>query len=131
MSEENVELARRAVDAVNRRDLQAFLRFMDEGVEVESRIVGMEGPLRGHQGVDRWWHEWFNSFPDYKLEIVEVQDFGDVLLSALRAVGHGAGSGVPFEDNVWQASRWRAGKCVWWRNFMRREEALEAAGLSE
>lgn len=131
MSDTNVERARLAVDAMNRRDLQAFLGFMDEDAEVESRLVDMEGALRGHEGVTRWWHEWLDSFPDYKVEIVEIQEFGDVLLCALRALGHGAGSGVPLEDNVWQASRWRDGKCVWWRNFVRREEALEALGLSE
>jgi hypothetical protein len=38
MSEENVELHYRSIDAVNRRDLEAFLALMDVGVEA---VVGM------------------------------------------------------------------------------------------
>jgi ketosteroid isomerase-like protein len=131
MSEPNVELAREAVEALNRRDFQAFLGYMDEGIEVESRLVSMEGKLSGHDGVKRWWTEWFDTFPDYTVEVVEIEDFGDVLLCRLRATGRGAGSGVQLEDNVFQANRWRSGKCVWWRNFERRDEALATLGLSE
>jgi hypothetical protein len=40
MSQENVELASRALDAVNRRDLDAFLALMHDDVEVVTRIAG-------------------------------------------------------------------------------------------
>ena len=43
MSKENVELAYRAYDAFNRRDWDAFLALVDDQVEVESRLVAMEG----------------------------------------------------------------------------------------
>ena len=56
---------------------------------------------------------------------------GDRVVAALRALGNGAGSEVSFEDTIWHASQWRRGKCVWWRTFYTRDEALEAAGLSE
>ena len=36
MSQENVELAYRAYDAVNRRDLDGLLALMDDGVEAVS-----------------------------------------------------------------------------------------------
>jgi hypothetical protein len=131
MSEENVELGNRAIDAINRRDLDAFLELMDDEVEAVSRIVALEGGLHGHAGIRRWWESWFEAFPDYDIEIVETRDLGDVVLATLRAVGHGAGSAVPFEDQVWNASRWHGGRCVWWQVFNSREEALEAVGVSE
>jgi ketosteroid isomerase-like protein len=131
MSEENVELARQSIDAVNRRDLDALLGLMDEDVESVSRIAAMEGGLHGHDGVRRWWQAWFEAFPDYSIEVVEMRDLGEVALATFRAVGHGAGSEVPFEDKVWHASRWRNGKCAWWQVFYTEAEALEAAGLSE
>jgi len=130
MSEENVELAYRAIDAMNQRDLDAFLGLMDDDVEAVSRLVAVEGGLHGHDGVRRWWENWFGAFPDYTVEIVDVSDLGDVIVAALRAVGHGAASALPFEDVVWNVSRWRNGKCVWWRVLNTRDEALEAAGLS-
>jgi ketosteroid isomerase-like protein len=131
MSEENVELLYRALDAVNRRDLGALLALMDDEVDAVSRIAAVEGGLHGHDGVRNWWDNWFDAFPDYKIDVVEVRDRGDVTLAALRALGHGGGSEVPFEDRVWLGSRWRRGKCVWWRVFYSLDEALEAAGLSE
>jgi ketosteroid isomerase-like protein len=131
MSQENVDLYRRCVDAFNRRDLNAFLALMDDDVEAVSRLVAIEGGLRGHDGIRRWWESWFDVWPDYEIEVVEVRDLGDVTLANLRALGHGAGSDVPFEDRAWQLARWRRGKCVLWRVFNNRTEALEAAGLSE
>jgi ketosteroid isomerase-like protein len=131
MSQENVELARRAYEAVNRRDLGALLELMDADVEVHSRIVAMEGGLRGHDGVRRWWENWFDAFPDYDIEVGEVRDLGDVTLAAVRAVGHGAGSNVPFEDTIWHVGRWAEGKCVWWRVCYTSEEALKAVGLRD
>ena len=116
---------------MNRRDLDAFVGLMDEDVEAVSRIVAVEGGLHGHDGIRRWWENWFNVFPDYEIEVVEVRDLGDFSVAGIRALGHGAGSDLPFEDAVWLASRWRRGKCVWWRIFNRADEAFEAAGSSE
>ena len=128
MAEDSIELTRRAIAAVNDRDLQSFLSLMDEEVEIVSRIVAMEGGLQGHDGAERWWREWFSAFPDYEIEVIEIRPAGDLVLASLRSVGHGAGSDVPFEDAIWQGSRWRNGKCTWWRVFSTREEAMEAAG---
>jgi hypothetical protein len=105
MSRENVELARQSFDAVNRRELGAFLALMDEHVEGVSRIAAMEGGLHGHDGMRRWWKSWFDAFPDYAIDVVEFRDRDDLVFAALRAHGHGAGSDLPFEDTVWHASR--------------------------
>ena len=48
MSQENVEVARQAYDAVNRRDLDAFLELMDPEVVALPRQAAMEGGYRGH-----------------------------------------------------------------------------------
>jgi ketosteroid isomerase-like protein len=131
MSQENVELHRRSIDAVNRRDQKAFLALMDRDVEAVSRIVAVEGGLHGHDGIRQWWDNWFEAFPDYKIEVAGMRDLRDVTIATIRAAGHGAGSTLPFEDNVWLACRWRQGKCIWWQVFRAEAEALEAAGLSE
>jgi hypothetical protein len=104
---------------------------MDNDVVAVSRIVPLEGGLKGHDGMRRWWRSWFDVWPDYGIEIVEVRDLGDVTFATVRGLGHGAGSDVPFEDMAWQLARWRRGKCVLWHVFNDRAEAIEAAGLSE
>ena len=131
MSQENVELTYRAFDAFNRRDLDASLALMDDDVEVVSRAVSMEGGYHGHDGFRRFWENLLDVFPDFTVQVVEVRDLGDLTVSALRTRGHGAGSDIPLDESVWQVTRWRHGKCVWWRTFDTRAEALEAVGVSE
>jgi ketosteroid isomerase-like protein len=52
----NVVLLRRAVDAFNRRDLDAALALHDPGVEFTpyERVAEGLGPYRGHDGVRAW-----------------------------------------------------------------------------
>jgi ketosteroid isomerase-like protein len=45
MSEENVDQARRGYDALNRRDLDAFLALMDPEVEFTTRFAQMGAPV--------------------------------------------------------------------------------------
>ena len=136
MSQENVEIAHRVYDAFNRRDLDAFLAFMDPEVQFRDRRMEMEGGpyLRGHSGIREWWRGLFAVFPDFKLEVLEVRDLGDSAIAALRISGHGGDSGVPFEEALWQATQVRNGKATWWQTFRsdaEAVEALQAAGLSE
>jgi hypothetical protein len=65
MSQENVELVRRAVDAFNRRDLDAFVALTDDDVEVIPRSAALEGRdhYHGHDGVRRWLKDLFGSLP--------------------------------------------------------------------
>jgi ketosteroid isomerase-like protein len=131
MSQENVDLVERAMDALNRRDYDSFISLMAEDVVSMSRIAVLEGTLRGHPGVRQWWDSWFVTFPDYDIEIVETRDNGDAVVATLRALGHGGESRVPLEERFWHVSRWKEGQIVWWRTFNTEREALEAAGLPE
>ena len=134
MSEENVELAHRAHKAFNRRDLDGFLALMDAEVELTTRFMELEGDrsYRGHDGVSEWWRSLLGIFPDFGSEVLEVRDLGgDFVLVIMRARGHGRDSGTPFEETLWQASKWRRGRVVWWQMFGSEAEALEAAGLEE
>ncbi len=130
MPEQSVEaLVCRTVDAVNRRDLEAFLALMGEDVESVSRIVALEGGLHGHEGVRHWWNNWFGTFPDYTIDVISVRSADDVAVLTIRAVGHSAGGAVPFEDRAWLVSRWTDGKCVRWQVLTDEEAALRLAGL--
>jgi ketosteroid isomerase-like protein len=131
MSQDNVELARRAWDAVSRRDLDAFLALMDPEVVAVPRILAVEGgALHGHDGIRDWWRSIFGVFPDFDAEVIEVRGVGDVTISNVRAHGHGGGSHTPFEDAIWVVSHLRDGKVVRWQTFPTEAEALEAAELS-
>jgi ketosteroid isomerase-like protein len=133
MSHDYVADAYRSADAFNRRDLDAYLEFLDPAIEFRSLVVGMEGSYHGHEGIRRYWRDLLAVSPDFTVEIVEVRDFGDRTLTELKAGGHGAGSDIPFEQTVWSVARARVAgdKAIWMANFATEEEALEAVGLPE
>ena len=131
MSQENVDLTREAYAAFNRHDWDAFVAFVDEDVEVESRLVAMEGGYHGHGGLRQWWDAILGAMPDYTAEIEELRDLGDVTLAHTRGLAHGAASATPVIDQFWHALKWRNRRIVWWRNCSTEAEALEAVGLSE
>ena len=119
------------LDAFNRRDLDAFTALSHDQIEVESRLVVMEGGYHGYEGLRRWWEDFLGAFPDYNLELEELRDVGDVTLGQMCGRGHGADSASPLVDRFWLPMRWRDGKLIWWRNCSTEAEALEAIGLSE
>jgi ketosteroid isomerase-like protein len=133
MSEENVELAYQTAEALNGRDLDAFLSLCDHDLEFHSRLVELEGgePYRGHDGIRSWWENVLRVFPDFSTEVEEVRDLGDVTVARALLRGHGTGSDAPWEQTQWHVAEWRDKKVIRWRIFMSEAEALEAAGLRE
>ena len=116
------ELHRRAINAFNRRDWEAFAALMDATVEVESRLVQMEGGYHGRAGLRRWWDDFLGTIPDYTVELEELRELGDVTLAHIRGVA----TDTPLIDPVWQTAEWRDGRCVWWGISSTEAEALEA-----
>ena len=136
MSQENVELVYRGLDAFNRRDLDAFLALIDPQAEFVSRIVELEGgePYRGHDGMRSWWENLLGVFPDFSVEVEEVRDLGDVTVAQVCVRGHGSHGmevGSPMEQTQWQVTQWRDRKAIWARICTSEAEAIEAAGLEE
>jgi ketosteroid isomerase-like protein len=132
MSQENVDLHNRAIQAFNRRDLDAWLVLADRNVEFTPLNLELEGgSYRDHDGVRRFWEDYLTVFPDFSVEVDEVRDLGEVTVARVRLRGHGTGSDVPFEQPIWQVVKWRRQRCVSWHSFRSEAEALEAAGLRE
>jgi ketosteroid isomerase-like protein len=131
MSEAHVELSRQAYDALNRRDLPAYLAVMDADVEAVPRVAAIEGGYHGHDGIRRWWEHLVGFLPDIVLDIVTVRDLGDLTVMSGRLRGHAAGSGAPLDESFWTAAQWRDRKCVWWGTFDTEAEAVQAVRLRE
>jgi ketosteroid isomerase-like protein len=133
MSQENVELYYRVTAAINRCDLDAVLTLSDPDIEFIPRILEVDGggSYRGHDGVRSWWDNLVGVFPDFRSEVEEVRDLGDVTVARVRLCGQGMGSDAPTEQKSWVVYEWRDKKTIWWGTFRSEAEALEAAGLSE
>ena len=126
MSQENVELARRAYAALQAHDYDEWVSCFDPEVEFHSWLLELEGSFRGHEGVRQWMANVLAVFPDWKPFIVEIRDLGDRALIHGRSRGQGAASEVGMQDDYWQAAEVRKGRVVWYAAFRTESEALEA-----
>jgi hypothetical protein len=131
MSQENVELAQRAYDAFNRRDFPSLLALIDDHAAVVPRLAGVEGGYHGQEGIRRWWQNLLDAWPDFRVEVVEMRDLGQVTLTKMEVGGHAAGSGIRVRQPSWHVWRWRRRKAVWFGVFPSEAEALEAVTLGE
>ncbi|MGA8804899.1 MAG: nuclear transport factor 2 family protein [Solirubrobacterales bacterium] len=132
MSEENVEIVRKSIDAVNRGDTDAWLGFLSPEVVWESLpLPGFRDVYRGRAEAREWIELLLEVF-DFDLEIDELTALSDGrVLMAASARGRGRGSGLPVERPSWEVL-WLADGLITRRQvFWTRDEALEAAGLSE
>jgi ketosteroid isomerase-like protein len=132
MSEENVELSLRLIDAWNRRDVEATVALWDpEGVWYPSLEGIMEGSTyRGHAGVGQYFEDLAEFAEEGHGEFPETLDLGDKVLSLghirLRFV-----HGPALNQEIAILHTWRDGKCVEGRTWLSHADALEAAGLRE
>ena len=131
MSEKKVELTHQVYDALNRRDLSAFLAVMHADVEAVPRVAAIEGAYHGHDGIRRWWEHLVDFLPDIVLDVVTVRDLGGLTVATTRMRGHGAGSDTPLDEAFWTAAEWRDGKCLWWGTYDTEAEAVQAVRLRE
>ena len=87
-----------------------------------------------HRGIDAIRQQlasWHEAYPDLRVEILDARANGDQVFLWVRFVGHGATSGIPIEMELAHLYTMRDGKAAKMVEYMDRDEALEAAGLSE
>ncbi len=138
MSEENVEIVRRVYDAVARRDAENVLALYDPEVEVRfspgtlADRIGEAGSFHGHDGLRAFDRELRQAFEEFETNYEELIDAGERVLSVSRYRATGRRSGIaidgPPQFGVWTVGDGKVTRVDW---FDSRDEALEAAGLSE
>jgi ketosteroid isomerase-like protein len=133
MSRENVEIVRRSIEARN-RDIDEWLSFFDPDVQTIDLLTaaGMATETRGVDEQRRAVEQWLESFDSWQVELLELVDLDEMVLAEVRFHGQGQASGV--KVSVFQVDLYRVedGVIVEQRaGYRSREEALEAAGLSE
>ena len=134
MSEENVELLRRATEAWNSDGIEGMLRFYPEDViwyPFPDAPVGRDG-LRGHGGIREITAGWIEGFTEFKVTTHELRDLGDIVLALGEASGTIKGSDVPVRQPMGSVAwDFRDGTIGRARFFPSWEATLEAAGVSE
>jgi ketosteroid isomerase-like protein len=141
MSEENVEIVRKAFDAFNasgRGELSTedLAELIDPRIEFywydERTLPDVPQHLRGLPEVLRLGEQLQSAWVELTLEPLEVsQAPGGRVLTLSRQSGRGRESGVPVVNHVFHLWTIRDGKVRKLAFFRHRADALEAAGLSE
>ena len=132
MSEENVELVRRALEALDRRDLTSWLAVLDEDAEVVFTRDWPEPGVRGAEAAFNWYVQFFDTLQPFPTTDTEFIDAGaDKVLLQYRMDLRGKGSGAKVEWRRWCVVTMRKGRILRAEWFSDRAEALKAAGLSE
>ena len=129
MSQENVEIVQRALEASTRRDDKATFALYDPEVEIYGQVDG--ATYRGLTGVRTYFRDWFAAWRDFSIDAEEWIDAGEDVIAALHLRAWGRQSGVPVEERVWHVWTLRDGRLWRLRIFATKAEALEAVGLSE
>jgi ketosteroid isomerase-like protein len=132
MSEENVELVRRTYEATNHGDYDAIGSYIHPEIEFHTYARSPEaGVYYGKQAVREYNENLWEQFESVRFEVEELLDAGHqvVVLTTQHAVPKGGQQ----EMKVRVAEVWtvRDGLLAERHSYSTRNEALEAAGLSE
>ena len=135
MSQENVEIVKVAYEAFAREGLDRFIEHFTDDVEYRVLAGALDGdldPLHGQDAVRAWLQDWIDMFDGFWQQLVELIDAGgDTVFTAERFGGRARLSGVEADSPNWTVFTIRDGKIASGHEYATREQALEAAGLSE
>ena len=134
MSRENIDAILKGAEAVNRRDADAFVAGVSPEWETNPELVGLAGIYRGRAGVRDFFEQLFGleTWESIHVEVEEITEASDGrVLVGMLARARGRGSGAPTELHLWQVFWFAEGLITRRQVFWTRQEALEAAGLSE
>src|SRR6266566_7411502 len=133
MSQENVEIMRKGMDAWNQHDAALWLSYAAPDVEwMPAGPAAVERTVyRGHDEVASGFAAIWETWDVFHLEEGQVRDLGDSVLWLGRVKMRGSASHVELDQEF--AAHWmlRDGKLIRIQAFLSWREALEAIGLAE
>ncbi len=141
MSQENVELAKQGIAAINdayaKDDISPWRQQVEKHVDPEVVLKAgtdafTEGEWRGQEGAIGFVANQMEVLKEMWMRLDEFIDVDeDCFILAITFGGRARHTGIPVELHPFHVLRLRNGKILRWQIFLTRAEALEAAGLRE
>ena len=131
MSEENVEVVRRAIEAWNRRDAPLWSRYAAPECEwMPAGPAAVEGVVyRGYDEMAKGFESVWQTWEEFRFEESEVRDLDGSVLCLGRVKMKGAASHVELDQEFALHFVLRDGKFVTVQAFLTWHEALAKLGL--
>jgi ketosteroid isomerase-like protein len=131
MSQENVEIVQRHIEAFNRRDLRTWLAMFRSDAEIDwSRARGpFKGVYRGHREHEAFWEVWL-TFDYGEIETHDIAEAGSEVVVPNTTCFRGR-QGIEVVARSAFVFTIENGQITRQRMFQERAEALDAAGLRE
>jgi uncharacterized protein len=126
VSQANVEVVRRLFDSYGDGDYARASECLAADVVYE---VGQELPLQGRAAVRAMWERWDSTWEELETTPEEFVDAGDEILVTVHYSARGRGSGIRYEERLFDVYSFSDGEVVRKREFRTRAEAVAAAGL--
>jgi ketosteroid isomerase-like protein len=132
MSQENVEVVRRWIEALNRRDVATMSDLWRSDGEVDwSRARGpLKGVYRGRSEYESLLNEFFSTFEKSEVETHGFTEAGSEVVMPHTTHFRGR-EGIELTASATWVYTVENGRITRLRLFQEEAEALEAAGLSE
>jgi ketosteroid isomerase-like protein len=133
MSQENVEIVRRNTGAFSRRDFAGFMEdWAPDAVVDWSNSRGPEaGVYRGHGEVRAFAQRFSEAFEENRIELVDPVEVKDGLVLAENVAYLRGRDGIEVQARSAWLITFRDGQQTSLTLYQTRQDALEAAGLSE
>jgi ketosteroid isomerase-like protein len=131
MPRNSIEIVRRAVAALNDRDLERYVGFCTPDVELFSPVAPLEGPNTGVEGIREFFAGLEEGANAFRLELERLHQLEDGRVLALTCVHVESKSGVAFSQPGANVYELEAGRLRRIRVYLHRDECLEAQALPE
>jgi ketosteroid isomerase-like protein len=131
MSEVNVDIAKRAIDAFNGTDIETFTALTTPDFEWSPSMVAIEGEIfRGREGIEKYFGSLNNAWETFHILPDRFRDVTDLVIMLGRLEGCGKASGVQIVEALGMVFDFRDGEISRIRGYLDHGEALRAAGLA-
>lgn len=129
----NSDLLRAGYDAWNRGDLDAWLELLDPDIVIRTSgaFPDFAPEYRGLERAGKFWRQMLEPWEDFRIEVEQIEEEGDIVAAGIRFVARGRDSGVDVELRFGSGIRVRDGVAVELVNRRSFEEVREALRQSE
>jgi uncharacterized protein len=129
VSESNVEIVKQGYEALAGGGFEDWLPFFDPDFEMvtPAALASEPGTYRGHDGVRRWWQEFYEAMEDVWLEPHDFHEVGELVVVPFTIHARGRSTGLMTEQRAVQIWHLRDGRAIRLELFGELGEALAAA----